>query len=167
MSRGQYKALSFEDRVKIYTIPDPVTGCHNFVGPKDTGGYGQLRNKGQLILVHRWTWMRENTVVPSTVHICHHCDNPACVNPEHLYAGNNATNMRDKKERGRSKNVPTGYAHKRPNAKLTGDQVAAIKLDLLYGKKQIELVRKYGVTRNLISEINLGKTWRHITVCHG
>ena len=81
---------------------DPITGCHNFLGCKTTGGYGRIRVNGVHWMAHRYALhahlrrpLKDGCVV------MHSCDNPACVNPEHLKEGTQKENMEDCKSKGR------------------------------------------------------------------
>ena len=139
------------------------SGCHDFTGRKNSSGYGQLSNNGVRILVHRWIWETVNrSVIPDGLNVLHHCDNPACCNPAHLYVGTHTENMRDKVARGRSKNMPRGAAHKRSMAKITEDDAIIIKRELARGERGCDIAYQLKVSRNLVSEINLGKTWAHL-----
>jgi hypothetical protein len=94
------------------------------------------------------------------LHVCHACDNPPCVNPDHLWLGTNADNVRDAREKGRPRVIPriTGVAHHA--AKLNPEKVAEIRrLQGIVGPK--ELGRRYGVSHGAIQHIFQGKTWRN------
>lgn len=95
--------------------------------------------------------------------VLHTCDNPACVNPDHLYLGTNADNMRDKVERGRSRYpVPARQGERHPLAKLTLAQVTAIRAETTGRRgEQKELASAYGVSRATICNILKGKSWSH------
>ncbi len=76
--------------------------CWEWKGKKTRPGYGFTRSKGRVFYAHRMAWEFENgKPVPPGKMVLHHCDNPACIRPEHLYIGTHADNMRDAKERGR------------------------------------------------------------------
>ena len=162
MKCHDYAKLSFAERVHKDTVVNPETGCHEFHGRKDGKGYGQLKDHSRAILVHRWIWQRDHGPISSKQHVLHRCDNPSCINPEHLWLGDHKKNMEDKAIKGRSKNVPTGFAHKRPMAKLSDDQVIEIKRLLQRGYRACDIASDFGVSRCAISDINVGKTWTHI-----
>ena len=80
--------------------------CWPFTGSLNEYGYGAVRvggRRGRLVKAHRLAWMLANDVHDLTPvdHICHHCDNPPCCNPAHLYRGDYASNITDKIVRGR------------------------------------------------------------------
>lgn len=164
MKAWEYRNFSFADRVKMHIVTDTVTGCHNFTGRKDNSGYGQIKDKGRGVLVHRWVLEQANGPIPPGMCALHTCDNPSCVNLAHLYVGTHTDNMRDKAQRGRSRNVPTGKAHKRPMAKLSETDARAIKVALMERRSQREIARLFGVHFATVSDISTGKTWKHIEV---
>jgi hypothetical protein len=93
----------------------------------------------------------------------HICDNPPCVNPDHLRLGTQADNMADMRQKGRGK-VPTpliGVNH--PDAKLTEDDVVLIR-NLWAARRlsQRKLAARFGVSRSLISQIVYRQCWKHL-----
>ena len=159
MKAWEYRLIPFAERVRMNIRVDSNTGCHEFEGRKDSHGYGQLKDKGKTVLVHRWIWQRKNG--PTDQQVLHKCDNPGCVNLDHLFIGTHKDNMADMAAKGRT-NPPRGYAHKRPMAKLTNEKVVEIKALLARGYKQSDIAKDFQVSRNIICDIANGHTWRHI-----
>ncbi len=131
---------------------DSKTGCHNFVGGVDLLGYGRLRLNQSTYLVTRIAWVITNGSIPEGLLVLHKCDNPSCVNTDHLYLGTQQDNMRDKVLRGRN-----------PRAKLTESQVLDI-LDLYYVQELSAraIARKYNIVYGNIRYIVRGKYWKHV-----
>lgn len=131
-------------------------GCHIYNGSWDSGGYGMVWFKGKGIKAHRAAWTIIKGPIPQGRMILHKCDNPACVNVEHLFLGNQTDNMRDMISKGRRTPLP-GTANGR--AALTEKQVLEI-LDLLRENKltQAEIGERYKVAQTTISYIK-GKGW--------
>jgi len=125
--------------------------CWQWCGATFQHGYGQVRRKNlDTSLAHRAVFMEE-VEDPGDQYVLHHCDNPRCVNPNHLYLGDQRDNMKDMHDRGRS-NDPSGEEHGR--AKLTDDEVDEVVEK--YENTQVtqtELADEYGVTQGRISEV--------------
>lgn len=140
------------------------SGCWDWNGPKDPKGYGRCGFKGRGYLPHRlskylygeMTWTELHT---REVQILHECDNPACINPEHLSLGSNADNQMDKMKKGRQARGEKIYT-----AKLNAEDVRAIHRLFRTGfiGSKASVARKYGVDASTIGNILKGRTWKHI-----
>jgi hypothetical protein len=84
-------------------IPEPNTGCWLWLGHMHRGGYGQLTRNNRTLKAHRVAYEDAHGLIPDGALVCHHCDTPLCVNPEHLYVGTWQSNMDDRVKRGRWK----------------------------------------------------------------
>ena len=126
--------------------------CVEWEGAK-CRGYGRV---GKSQYAHRAAWERANGNIPKGICVLHKCDNPACVNVDHLFLGTHADNMADMVKKGRS---PRSNGEKDGNSKLTEDQVRAIRTDNRLHRK---IAAEYGVTRANISYIKRRNTWRHL-----
>ena len=86
---------------------DETTGCWNWTLRKDHGGYGRLkvqmgaRDLFRLEGAHRYSYQIFKGNIPSGLEVCHSCDNPSCVNPDHLWLGTHQQNMLDMHAKGR------------------------------------------------------------------
>jgi DNA invertase Pin-like site-specific DNA recombinase len=94
--------------------------------------------------------------VPPGMHVCHRCDTPACVRPDHLFLGTQQDNIRDAAQKGR---MHTG--EQSPNAKLTAGQVREIRSSAS-GTTYRALAKTFGVHPNTISLIVRRKQWKHL-----
>lgn len=120
---------SANERLLSRVEKDTVTGCWNWTGSKNSKGYGYLGGKingkryvpaGQNMLAHRVSWIVHVGDIPDSdaAHgtvVMHKCDNPACINPDHLQLGTQADNVRDMVEKGRRppRKVKCGVEHHR------------------------------------------------------
>ena len=107
----------------------PKTNCWEWTGYYKTKFYGGFGYKKRTYLAHRFSLMIQGQD-PTGYFVCHHCDNPKCVNPSHLYLGDVRTNCQDMKDRNRSlKGI------KNHSAKLTDDQVKEIRKIAYVGRQ--------------------------------
>jgi len=131
--------------------------CHVWSGARNPGGYGSMWLNGHRVSAHRLAWMFERGPIPDGMCVLHHCDNPSCVNVEHLFLGTQADNARDRNAKGR--NADTSGT-KNGNSRLSWSQV--IEIRRLYredGVSQALLADKYNVSFQHISRIVLGENW--------
>jgi hypothetical protein len=95
--------------------------------------------------------------------VCHHCDNPPCVNPDHLFLGTAADNSADMKAKGRASdgsNVPRGVHHY--GARLDPDKVREIRALMSEGASRMRVARSFGVTPGAIQSIVDRHSWKHV-----
>ena len=133
--------------------------CWEWTAAKN-GGYGVFSLKGKTEVAHRISAELAGLEAEGLC-VCHHCDNPACVNPAHLFVGSHLDNMRDKMQKGRQK---PGRNHGEANArhKLSEDQVLEIRELGKSGWSRIALAERFVVSSWTISQIINRKIWKHI-----
>lgn len=98
MKRRDYEAL-FWAKVERPRGSEP---CWVWVGGTYRNGYGQATWQSGKISAHRLSWILHRGQIPVGMFVCHHCDNPPCVNPAHLFLGDAETNGRDMADKGRA-----------------------------------------------------------------
>lgn len=135
-------------------------GCWLWTGSKTKGGYGRfyLGGKRRVMATHMALLFYRGEVVPKGLYVCHTCDNPSCVNPDHLWMGTLQDNNRDKMAKGRNVS-PSGEQH--GTAILAESQVVAIREEYAAGgiSKRM-LSQKYGVSESTIGQVTRGEIWR-------
>lgn len=103
--------------------------------------------------------------VPRHLDVCHTCDNPKCVNPNHLFLGTHLDNMRDCKAKGRN-HIQRNPGETNPKAKLTEEKVKEIRRRYKRVSKNVsngrQLAIEFGVSKKMITYIAAGKFWKHI-----
>ena len=133
---------------KVQRMPN---GCAEWIGAKDGGGYGAFRYSNKLYRSHRFAWMlRYREWVPDDKVLCHTCDNPACVNTEHLFIGTQAENLADMTSKGRR---TCGERH--PSSKLTEREVEIIRTFCVRNGRGCKAfaARWFGISRQQVTNI--------------
>jgi len=142
-----------KERLIRYTQIDSNTGCWNWSGYRDRDGYGNINIGRSPHQAHRVSYSEYKGSFDESLQVRHICDNPSCINPEHLELGTHRDNMRDKKIRDRVK----GERH--PKAKLTEKDVLAIRMSTV---SQSQLARDLGLNQSFIGKIRNRVNWTHI-----
>jgi hypothetical protein len=144
-------------------------GCWLWNGTTDKDGYGLLHNTDRPPAFHRAThisWMLHGKGdVPDDRQMCHTCDNPACVRPDHLWIGTTQENTADRGRKGRTSrhsriDPPRGEQH--PMARLKENDVRAILALRHSGLRQGDIAARFGISQANVWRILKGETWRHI-----
>lgn len=156
-----HKLVYVKERFESKYIPEPNSGCWLWEGAVNLDGYGRFRFRGKLIGAPRFSLMLYKEQENKNLCVLHSCDNPCCVNPEHLCFGTHKQNMEDRSKKGRLK-VPNCKGENHYASKLTDQEVREIKQSLNEGKSCSELGVKYNIMPGVISNIKRGKTWKHI-----
>lgn len=130
-------------------------GCIHWIGATQKTGYGTVRFANRHWLAHRLAWALINGD-PGKLQVLHRCDNPRCVNVDHLFLGTHQDNMSDMKAKGRRKGINVGENHGR--AKITQQDADEIRRLHSLGVSQRELARRYPIARPNIRRIvrNIG-----------
>jgi len=123
------------------------------------GIFGLPGREGGHALAHRVAWELVNGPIPDGFHVLHHCDNPPCVNPAHLFLGTDADNSHDKVVKGRASHL---RGEDSGMAKLTEQDVREIRRLSALGYEQRPLGRMFGVCKSAIGYIVRRETWKHV-----
>ena len=148
---------------------DPATGCHVWTGCKTAAGYPRLGFEGKEFYAHRLMYELKHGPVPEGLFVCHWCDNPSCVNPNHLFVGTTGDNNRDAKSKGRSNFTglkKPGVTHH--NARLNDDIIRDILTQCAIGPRgtQHRMALKYEITDANVCLIVKRKAWTHVEWHH-
>lgn len=123
-------------------------------------GYGKFGVDRKTAYAHRVAWVITHGPIPEDADVLHTCDNPPCCNPAHLFLGTHSDNMRDRERKGRH-NAPRGS--KSGTAKLTEEQVAAIRARWRNGEGLPSLANEYGVVYSTAYCVVTYKRWQHVS----
>lgn len=129
--------------------------CWPWIGRSFTGsGYGQIMRGGRRYSTHQYSYLLHYGHLPEGRDICHRCDNPACVNPGHLFAATHLENVLDRERKGRGNTHKGSHGHF--TSKLSDDDVRAIRVLYGQGWTQSAIGAQFGVTQIAISLIVRG-----------
>lgn len=142
-------------------------GCWEYEGQLTRDGYGiftiyarEFEPRKRKYRAHRVSYAFYNGIDPGESLVCHRCDNPACLNPEHLFLGTPLDNTRDMHSKGRG---GVFHGESNPRVKITRETVIAIVEGIKQGKSNKDLALYLPVSHSQISLIRLGKSWRKVT----
>ena len=134
-----------------------TNGCWLWTGRTNRKGYGVINLNKKPLYVHRLMWEIRNGNIPDGMLVCHRCDNPRCVNPDHLFVGTIRDNNRDRDNKGRSaRGAILSKAHLKP------DDIIDIRKAYAHGTNQSEIARKYGIKPCSVNHIVHRERWAHI-----
>lgn len=144
----------FEPKVRV--VP---SGCWEWSAGRNHD-YGQIYHDGRPQKAHRMAWLLFRGPIPDGLKVLHRCDNPPCVNPEHLFLGTQNDNYRDMADKGRARQMPHGSDHFR--ARLSAARVQAIRLLIDDGVTPTAIARCLDVSIQTITAVRDGRTWTHV-----
>lgn len=151
------------EQIERLSIPEPNSGCWIWLAATTRNGYGYLTQRVSYgvfksVRSNRASWIAYRGNIPDALHVLHRCDNRLCVNPDHLFLGTPRDNMVDMhaKKRHRARQ-PSGEASHL--SKLTDEQVSYV---LSSSKAGTAIADELGVSKNCISAIRTGITWKHL-----
>jgi hypothetical protein len=139
------------------TITTP-SGCMEWQGGKDSNGYGRLKHEGKTVSLTRFVLKLDGRSVPSGYVACHKCDNPPCINPDHLFVGTPKDNVRDAARKGHmvfgfwgnNKNRATKRLLGQRNLEHRNQEIVRLRLD---GRTWPEIADKYGLSVTRVKQI--------------
>jgi len=143
--------------------------CWLWGGPRQrredgSASYGEfIVGRGRLrMLAHRAVWEAVHGRIPSGRVVCHHCDNPGCANPAHLFLGTQAENLADMRAKGRAhfNRFDSGTGH--PKAKISPPDVEEIRRRHLSGASLAAIARGFGLHPSTVHDIVRRRTWLEV-----
>ena len=134
--------------------------CWEWTAYRNRKGYGMLNTGGRprMTMTHRISWQLQGLDIPEGMIICHRCDNPACVNPGHLFLGTHGDNARDRNAKLRAAPRHGGFNGR---AKLTEERVRTIRNMVASGLTQVAVAAQLGIKTSAVNDV-MRRTWRHL-----
>lgn len=115
--------MQVSQRFESKYMPEPNSGCWLWTGATTKEGHGRFWVNGKLEVASRFAYEFFRNKVPEHLHVLHHCDNPYCINPDHLFLGTHQDNMDDRDNKGRGVIPEPSFGEEHPGSKLTQEQV--------------------------------------------
>lgn len=145
---------------RFWALVEKGDGCWTWKGAADGYGYGCFQTKRKVEKAHRVSYRLATGQPAGDLDVCHKCDNPPCVRPDHLFLGTAGDNVRDMVAKGRhfmvTKPELRARGERHGAAKITAADAAAIRGS---SEPAAVLAAKYGVTRDNVNKIRKGLTW--------
>lgn len=142
---------------RFFQNVDKSGDCWEWTGLKDKAGYGLFGlGTNSNVGAHRWSYGHFNGTPPGNLFVCHRCDNPSCVNPNHLFLGTHQDNMTDMVEKGRANSLK---GEDSPNSTITERQAREIYND---SRSHRKIAKIYGISHSTVSAIKNKRIWKHI-----
>lgn len=152
---------SLRERFEEKFLPEPNSGCWLWTASCGTSGYGQIGRGvrgAPPLMAHRASWEIYRGIIPNGLCVCHKCDNRLCVNPDHLFLGSDAENLRDARNKGR---FDVAYSNRRgeggPNSRLKTTDVLKI---IASTEPNNVLAQTFNTSSVNICQIKSGVRWR-------
>jgi len=141
------------------TVAKKPSGCWEWTGSINTGGYGLFAINGRALRAHRYAYERRMGPIPKGLFVCHTCDNRRCVNIDHLWLGTCADNLADMAAKNRASRTPKVQGESHHFAKVNAEIVKKIRTD---ARPSSAIAADYGLSQSAILQIKNRRTWKSI-----
>lgn len=154
-----YVSRSISERLNMYSKP-VASGCIEWQRKLDKNGYGRLLvivdGVKKTMKAHRLSYEHHNGKIPDGMMVCHSCDNPSCINPQHLFVGTASDNNQDMMSKGRHRPGRRSLRGERNgNAKLSWEDVESVRKRVSSGETRRSVAKSLGMHRSTIERICL------------
>lgn len=145
---------------QVHIPKDEPNACWEWTGVKQKAGYGRIWLNGRFVGAHRVAWMiHHQKEIPDGMLVCHHCDNPSCVRPDHLFLGTVRDNSLDMMSKGRK---PIFFGEETSSNKLTDRDVLEMRRRYANGETTTSLATEFDVEGSCAAAAISGKNWGHL-----
>jgi hypothetical protein len=148
-------------KIKKQSYINTKTGCWEWQKYLNRCGYGQISYRGNHARAHRISWIVFKGDIPEGLCVLHKCDNPKCINPDHLFLGTRKDNNDDMRLKGRRNDVGAPGIRAR-HAKFNDEQILNIRTYENTWKNCEILGKQFDVSPNTIYRILKRETWKHL-----
>lgn len=148
------------DRIESKYEAVTESGCWIWTASVNKAGYGQISMPGRPMLAHRVCWEFYKGPIPNGKFICHKCDTPGCINPDHMFVGDHRDNMQDMRNKGRAPKVESAKGDKNKSSKISNETALAI---FNAEGPQREICKTFNVSRSTLQAIKYGRQWSSVT----
>jgi hypothetical protein len=156
MPKGVYLRPLAQER--FWKFVQKTDTCWIWIGYTSAKAYGQFQVNGRPVRAHRFSWEMSFGSISEGMVVCHRCDNPSCVRPEHLFLGTQNENVQDQMRKGRRTNhAAPGEQHH--GSKLTEGQVAELRQARLEGRSTNGLAARFGISERHARAVAAGDGW--------
>ncbi len=157
----------YKERILDRCSPEPMSGCWLWMKSVCKDGYGKFSINDKCIRAHRAAWILFRGPIPDELCVCHKCDNPACINPHHLFLGTNPENTADKIRKGRQPRGEKAWTYGKTfcrgelsgKALLTNSEAREVRDLRVYGIPTKEIAAIYGISKNTVQRIWRGQRY--------
>lgn len=143
---------------RFWSYVDKSGHCWLWGGAKEKHGYGYFGFRGRIQKAHRVAYLLTFGAIPDGMNVCHHCDNPSCCRPEHLFIGTQKNNVDDMIRKGRYRNRNL-FGSAAPWSKLSEKDVLSIRERGLKSVSFVALAKEYGISTTSVFDAFHGRTW--------
>lgn len=160
------------DRFKKKVVVNELTGCWEWIAFRNHQEYGYFQLNNKSMRANRVSWMLFRGEIPGGMFVCHRCDNPPCVNPDHLFLGDVHENNADMVRKGRNSKGDRHWTRTIPARRAVGERqglavlkdpdIVEIRRRSKDGETITSIARRFNVSRKTIYLIRDGVTWRHV-----